>query len=193
MCYNYTVLCEGSSILFTPVGEQVCGRREDILWRISMLVKMWRRASWASALAGLALLAGVASTTPRAMAAPLQAPPVAKSCKDFEAPNRTAIKLAGVKYNDSCIVAVIHGCDLQVDLVVNAEVRANLKSFTWDRRVNRTGMSKPYSKTANTTAYGYKRRTVNIWQSQLYPDIPGCSKKRCCMTGRPRPRSPSAP
>jgi hypothetical protein len=112
------------------------------------------------------------------MAAPLQAPPVAKSCKDFEAPNRTAIKLAGVKYNDSCIVAVIHGCDLQVDLVVNAEVRANLKSFTWDRRVNRTGMSKPYSKTANTTAYGYKRRTVNIWQSQLYPDIPGCSKKK---------------
>jgi hypothetical protein len=77
-----------------------------------MFIRKWGATEWAQLLAGLALLAGVLSTAPSAIAAPLQAPPVAKSCKDFPAINRTTINLAGVNNNDSCIAAWITGCDL---------------------------------------------------------------------------------
>jgi hypothetical protein len=140
-----------------------------------MFIRKWGATEWAQLLAGLALLAGVLSTAPSAIAAPLQAPPVAKSCKDFPAINRTTINLAGVNNNDSCIAAWITGCDLQVDLVVNADTHADLKSLKWSRIIKRKGTVKPYSKTVNTTTYGYRRRFVRTWISQLYPDIPGCN------------------
>jgi hypothetical protein len=139
-----------------------------------MFIGKWRPTEWVSLLVGVALLAGVLSTAPSAIAVPQQAQPVAMSCKNYQSSDVTRIKLAGTKNNDSCVVAWITDCDLQVDVVINADVPADLKSFTWSRIIKQKGVNPVYSSTVNTTKYGYKRRYATFGISWLYPNIPGC-------------------
>jgi hypothetical protein len=149
-----------------------------------MFFGKWGAAEWLSFFTGALLVTCALAFAPCAKAEPSQAPSGTASCADFSAEDQSPIKLPGTSGNDSCVVAFIENCTLEVHVVVNATTRSPVLGYKWVRRVDQRTVKSPKktSKYASTTSdnYNYANRSSSVVHLNTYMQwpLPDCGKPK---------------
>jgi hypothetical protein len=115
-----------------------------------MFFGKWGAAEWLSFFTGALPVTCVLAFAPCAKAEPSQAPSGIASCADFPAEDQSPIELPGTSSNDSCVVAFIDNCMLEVRVVVNVTTKTPINGYKWVRRVDHKDLKS--GKTGKRTA-----------------------------------------